>query len=131
MSCEVASNYIWLLAFWREDEKGATSLHRSMPLPLHLLLLLLPLLRVRFCAHITHPSIFLSPAHCHEAARTAAHSTQQHSTPVEAMPRSSGLVLALAASAAALRDSRVTPCPLYTPKITLNQPPRVATLAMG
>ena len=37
----------------------------------------------------------------------------------------------LAATAAALRDSRVTPCPLYTPKITLNQPPRVATLAMG
>jgi len=47
------------------------------------------------------------------------------------MPRASGLVLALAASVAALRDSRVTPCPLYTPKITLNQPPRVATLAMG
>jgi hypothetical protein len=48
------------------------------------------------------------------------------------MPRCSGLVFALAAStAAALRDSRVTPCPLYTPKITLNQPPRVATLAMG
>ena len=47
------------------------------------------------------------------------------------MPRTSGLVLTLAASAAALRDSRVTPCPLYTPKITQNQPPRVATLAMG
>ena len=43
-----------------------------------------------------------------------------------------GVVLALAAcGAAALSDSRVTPCPLYTPKITLNQPPRVATLAMG
>ena len=42
------------------------------------------------------------------------------------------VVLALAAcGAAALKDSRVTPCPLYTPKITLNQPPRVATLAMG
>ena len=42
------------------------------------------------------------------------------------------VVLALAASTAtALKDSRVTPCPLYTPKITLNQPPRVATLAMG
>ena len=40
--------------------------------------------------------------------------------------------LALAAcGAAALKDSRDTPCPLYTPKITLNQPPRVATLAMG
>ena len=38
---------------------------------------------------------------------------------------------AAASTAAALRDSRVTPCPLYTPKITLNQPPRVATLAMG
>ena len=42
------------------------------------------------------------------------------------------VVLALAASgAAALTDSRKTPCTLYTPKITLNQPPRVATLAMG
>ncbi len=42
------------------------------------------------------------------------------------------VVFALAASgAAALTDSRKTPCPLYTPKITLNQPPRVATLAMG
>ena len=42
------------------------------------------------------------------------------------------VVLALAASgAAALTDSRKTPCPLYTPKITLNQSPRVATLAMG
>ena len=42
------------------------------------------------------------------------------------------VVLALAAcGAAALSDSRVTPCPLYKPKITLNQPPRVATLAMG
>ena len=42
------------------------------------------------------------------------------------------VVLALAASgAAALTDSRKTPCPLYTPKIALNQPPRVATLAMG
>ena len=42
------------------------------------------------------------------------------------------VVFALAASTAtALKDSRVTPCPLYTPKITLNQPPRVATLAMG
>jgi len=42
------------------------------------------------------------------------------------------VVLALAAStAAALTDSRKTPCPLYTPKITLNQPLRVATLAMG
>ena len=47
------------------------------------------------------------------------------------MPRASGLVLALASTATALSDSRVTPCPLYTPKITLNQPPRVATLAMG
>ena len=58
-------------------------------------------------------------------------STLHTCTPAAAMPRSSGLVLALAASAAALSDSRVTPCPLYTPKITLNQPPRVATLAMG
>ena len=59
-----------------------------------------------------------------EAARR-----QAHSTPTAAMR---AVVLALAAStAAALTDSRKTPCPLYTPKITLNQPPRVATLAMG
>ena len=46
--------------------------------------------------------------------------------------RMRAVFLALAASgAAALSDTRVTPCPLYTPKITLNQPPRVATLAMG
>ena len=62
---------------------------------------------------------------------TQTETDHRGSTPAAAMPRTSGLVLALAASAAALRDSRVTPCPLYTPKITLNQPPRVATLAMG
>ena len=92
---------------------------------------------LQWSSYIRSLTALYAGEHISSAARRQSTQTDHRgsslhtSTPAAAMPRSSGLVLALAASAAALRDSRVTPCPLYTPKITLNQPPRVATLAMG
>ena len=92
---------------------------------------------LQWSSYIRSLTALYAGEHISSAARRQSTQTDHRgsslhtSTPAAAMPRSSGLVLALAASSAALRDSRVTPCPLYTPKITLNQPPRVATLAMG